>query len=1127
MTRAHTEEAFERLIVEHLTGVGGYEARSPEAYDAELGLIRADLLGFVEETQPKAWARLRGILGEELEEKLLGAWVTERRQRGALAVLRHGFKFYGRKVRVATFRPAHGLNPAEEARYRANRVTVTRQVRQDPKRPMESVDLMLCVNGIPVATAELKNALTGQGAGDARRQYARRDPRAPLLRFKEGALVHFAVGSDEAWMTTRLGGAKTRFLPFNRGDGGGAGNAAVEGRHRTCYLWEEVWRRDSLMELVSRFVHLERRSEVGDDGEVVEEEVMIFPRYHQLDAVRRLVAAARERGAGHNFLVQHSAGSGKSNSIAWLAHRLASLHGDDDERVYDGVVVVTDRVVLDRQLQDTIEQIDHKQGVVQRIDANSAQLAAALEREVPIVITTLHKFQFVSDHIEHRLPERRYAIIVDEAHSSQSGEMAQGLKEVLGGEGLATRAAAEAEEDELVALDQAALQGALARGPQPNMSFFAFTATPKAKTLELFGHVDRATGKPVPFHLYSMRQAIEEGFILDVLRGYTTYTRYFELVKALDGDREVDRTRASRALARFVNLHPTNIAQKTEVIVEHFRQTVRPLLEGRAKAMVVASSRLAAVRYKQALDRYVEERGYGDVRALVAFSGEVKDPEAPGVSWTEAQMNRHPRSGRPIREKELPKAFAGEEFNVLLVANKYQTGFDQPLLCAMYVDKKLGGIQAVQTLSRLNRTHPGKEATFVLDFVNDREAIREAFKDYYEGTTTLTESDPHRLYTLANEVEGAGLLRQAEIDRFGAVFFKPRAAQRPGDNAQLNSALDPAVDRFKALLSPPEAMLQGLSAERREATCAQQRTKAERFRDALGAFCALYGFLAQVVPFGDASLEKLYVYGRMLLRKLPRGDEAAEAVELDEDVTLRHYRLKKGAEGALELAPTGAPKPVKGPTHTGGGGGRGEQRELLSRLIDRFNERFGTTFDSHDLLEGVRRQLLEDADLQDAARVNDRGNFNHVFEPKLNDTLIDRHARDGEFINAVFTNPEMREMLREVLLEDVYTTLHPQPEEWGEMLALLNAVWRPLAAGLERASVPPPMDVQVEATRKGQVVANVHAIMVWHTQRGKVSLMEVGVEYDDVDGDVVEAAPEAPPLEVAKRLRRALRAGAS
>ncbi len=997
--KATSEEAYEALIAGHLVEHGGYELGQASDYDASLALTPNDLLGFVEETQPKVWAKQQKIHGDNLDKVLLAAFdKAAKGPKGVLDVIRHGFKFYGSQVKVAAFQPAHGLNPEVEAQYRANRLKVVRQVHHDPKRPLDSTDVVLFLNGIPIVTAELKNAMTSQKSSHAKQQYRERDPDAPLFRFKQRALVNFAVGSDEVYMTTRLAKRGTYFLPFNQGHGTAAGNPPIEGKHRTAYLWEQIWQRDSLLDIIAKFLHLKVEEETGKDGRTRRKETMIFPRFHQLDCVRKVIASARAKGAGTNYLVQHSAGSGKTNTIAWLAYRLASLHDETDTKVYDGVVVISDRKVLDSQLQDTIYQFDHKQGVVQKIDEKSKQLAEALNAGVSIIITTIHKFGFIAEHVE-KLKGKRYAVIVDEAHGSQSGDMARNMKEILGGSSIAKKF--EEEVDDVEAPDQAALRAALARGPQENMSFFAFTATPKHKTLELFGHKDEV-GKAAPFHLYSMRQAIEEGFILDVLQGYTTYKRYYKLVKAVGDDPELDKRKAATALARFVSLHPVNISQKTEVIVEHFRATVRKELDGRAKAMVVTQSRLHAARYKKAFDSYMAEKGYGDVAALVAFSGELKDPDDPSTidkPFTEPQMNADPVTGKLLGEKELPGAFASDRYNVLIVANKYQTGFDEPLLCAMYVDKRLSGIQAVQTLSRLNRTTYGKEKTFVLDFVNERDEILESFQTYFEGAIVGDDVDPQRLYELMSELDATQVYYQSEVDHFGTIFFKPQKKQRPEDNARLNAAMDPAVDRFVALPTDEDR---------------------DDFRGKLQAYVNLYSFMGQVVPFHDVALEKLYVYGKMLLRKLPAKGESS-TVDLGEDIALKYYRLQKELEGDLLLVADGQQE-LYGPSATGTGKAK-EDLVKLSSLIEQVNDRFGTDFDAQDLIDGVMNQLVNDESVKKAAQVNDRANFEFVGKDAFDDALVDRHGKHAEFIDRVFGDKEILAFLRTRVLDEVYRSL--------------------------------------------------------------------------------------------------------
>ena len=873
-------------------------------------------------------------------------------------------------------------------RYAVNRLTVTRQLKYSLANE-NSLDVVLSLNGLPIVTAELKNPLSGQTINNARHQYQNdRDPRELIFQFKKRTLVHFAVDPDEVAMTTKLAGRATHFLPFNLGNGAGAGNPDNPRGYKTAYLWEQVWARDSFMDILARFLHLQIVERI-ENGKKVKREAMIFPRYHQLDVVRKLEADARAQGAGHNYLIQHSAGSGKSNSIGWLAHRLASLHDATDQKVFDSVVVITDRVVLDRQLQDTIYQFEHKQGVVQKIDEDSTQLAEALKTGVPIVITTLQKFPFVTEKVGE-LTGRRYAVIVDEAHSSQSGEAATELKGVLAGEAIRAEARAKAEVEGLPDHEEEILKTMLKRGRQPNLSFFAFTATPKYKTLEVFGRPG-PDGQPQPFHLYSMRQAIEEGFILDVLKNYTTYKTYYRLVKAIEDDPQVEKRKAARALARFMSLHPHNLAQKTEVMVEHFRAVTRHKIGGRAKAMVVTGSRLHAVRYKQAFDKYLTEKGYTDIQTLVAFSGAVDDPDIPGKSYTEPEMNGG------IGYKQLPEKFESGEYHVLIVAEKYQTGFDQPLLHTMYVDKRLDGVQAVQTLSRLNRTCEGKDDTFVLDFVNDADDIHEAFKPYYEAPSISAEPDPQLLYDLQARLDEKHVYYKAEVEEFCKVFFKPKAKQTPGDQAKINAILDPAVTRFKAL----------------------DEAAQEEFKGWLVSFRNLYAFLAQIVPYQDADLEKAYTFMRFFLTKLPRRSTGPQ-YHFDDDVSLRYYRLQKISEGAIILEP-GAGGTVYGPTEVGTGADDKEKIEL-SRLIDIINEHFGTQFTPRDELffDQVREDAIADEGLKQAAKANTLDNFAYVFDKALEGFFIDRMDQNQDIFAKFMNDADFKSTVAAYLRSQVY-----------------------------------------------------------------------------------------------------------
>ena len=1006
MTVDHRERAFEAAI-EHTLLKGGYAKTEAEAFDRERAIDPAVFIAFVKETQPETWTALEKLHGAGTEAVLLDDLAKALDgASGCLGVLRHGFKCFGKTVRVAYFAPAHGMNPDTQRLYQANRLTLTRQLRYSTKHE-NSIDMVIGLNGIPLATIELKNPMTGQNVEHAKHQYRNdRDPRETIFDFKRRTLVHFAVDPDLACMTTRLAGTKTHFLPFNRGDGTGAGNPDNPGGYKTSYLWEQVWQPGSWLDIIARFIHLQvEERTVG--GKKFVKETMIFPRYHQLVAVRNLEVDARRTGTGANYLIQHSAGSGKSNSIAWLAHRLASLHNDKNERVFDSVVVITDRRVLDRQLQDTIYQFDHKQGVVQKIDEDSAQLAEALKAATPIIITTLQKFPFVAEKVGE-LPERRYAVIVDEAHSSQSGEAVTELKGVLAADSIKKQAKEEAEARGLPDHEEEILKTMVKRGRQPNISFFAFTATPKYKTLEVFGRPG-PDGKPEPFHLYSMRQAIEEGFILDVLKSYTTYKTYYRLVKTTEDDPSVVKSKAAKALARFMSLHPHNIAQKTEVMIEHFRTFTRHKIGGRAKAMVVTGSRLHAVRYKQEFDRYIKEKGYLDIKTLVAFSGTVDDPDVAGVSYTEPDMNRQP-DGKPLREKELSDKFASPEYHVLIVAEKYQTGFDQPLLHTMYVDKRLDGVQAVQTLSRLNRTCPGKEDTFVLDFVNREEDILDAFKPYYEQTAIGEKADPRQLYELQTKMEAEHVYHAQDVESFCKVFFKNKATQTPNDHAMMNAAIDPAVRRFEALDDDAQ----------------------EEFSGLLGAFRNLYAFLSQIIPFQDSDLEKLYTYSRFLLSKLPRR-RGGPQYDFDDDVTLKFYRLQKISEGTISLTP-GERGEVAGPTAVGTG--RGEESEVeLSQLIDIINEKMGTDFKQADELffNQIREEAIADESLRQAANANTIDNFRFVFSKALEGLFIDRMEQNEELFARYMNDADFQKLVGEHLLRQVYTQIREdQPASSSE-----------------------------------------------------------------------------------------------
>jgi len=741
-------------------------------------------------------------------------------------------------------------------------------------------------------------------------------------------------------------------------------------------------------------MHLQKE-EYTVDGKKYTKESLLFPRYHQLDAVRKLTAHAKANGAGKHYLIQHSAGSGKSNSIAWLAYRLSSLYDAKDKKIFDSVIVITDRTVLDTQLQNTIYQFEHKTGVVQRIDESSQQLAEAIKSGTSIIITTLQKFPFALKHLAEA-PNRTYAVIIDEAHSSQGGEASRKMTEALVGKNVSLEESEKIEgEIESSAEDEEdyVRETIRKRGPQKNISLFAFTATPKAKTLEVFGTLtppplgEAGRGQPKPFHLYSMRQAIEEGFILDVLKNYTTYETYYRFCKKIADDPELNKKKATKAIGRFASLHPTNIAQKTEVMVEHFRQVTMKKIGGKAKAMVVTASRKHALRYYLEFKDYIKEKGYEGIKPLVAFSGSVVDDKYPdGV--TEAQLNK-------FGEKELPEKFATHEYQVLLVADKYQYGFDQPLLHTMYVDKKLSGVKAVQTLSRLNRTHSGKEDTFVLDFANDRQTIIDSFQPYYELTTMTETTDPNHLYDLKNKLDSTRVYFQSEVDAFAKVFYKP--GQSPQDQGKLYGYTAPGADRFRAL---PEE---------------QQ----DEFKKSLASFVRIYSFLSQIMPFQDVELEKLYTFGRLLLSILPKADYT-ERLKLDDEVALQYYRLQKIAEGDLVLQVQG--EDYLDPITEAGIKRSKEEKDKLSNIISILNDRFGTDFTDADRLyfEQIEQALFENEELKLRAQSNPLENFKYAFDEVFVQTMIDRMDSNEDLFEKVMENPDFKRVVEDWLTKKVY-----------------------------------------------------------------------------------------------------------
>ncbi|MEN9936829.1 MAG: hypothetical protein RLZZ387_3408 [Chloroflexota bacterium] len=1014
----HRERTFEDEVVAHLTA-NGWREGTPDGYDRALALYPEDVLGWLEDTQPAELAKLQKTHNGTTYQVVLKRLSEVLEQEGSLHVLRRGFKHVSARFEMCQFKPAQGLNPTTLARYGTVRCRVVRQVRYSLHND-NSIDLVFFINGIPVATTELKTDFT-QHVQDAIAQYRNdrppRDPAAnreePLLAFKKRALVHFAVSTDEVWMTTRLEGKATTFRPFNRGNEDAAGNPPNPDGYRTAYLWERVLERESLLNVLGNFVHLERTEKEDAKGRKQVHESLIFPRYHQWEGVNALVDAARAEGSGHTYLIQHSAGSGKSNSIAWLAHRLASLHSAQDRKIFDTVIVVTDRTVLDAQLQEAIYQFEHKQGVVVKVTSEgvkSEQLAKALVDRTPIIIVTLQTFPFALEAIRTQtsLRDRTFAVIADEAHSSQTGSAASALSKVLTAEQVQEGVEVSVEDVLEAEMEQ--------RATHPNISFFAFTATPKAKTLMRFGQRPRPyeppadDNMPQAFHVYTMQQAIEEGYILDVLRNYTPYKLAFRL--AHNGQEydevEVDQAAALKSLMRWVRLHPYNISQKVQIVVEHFRQNVQRLLAGHAKAMVVTGSRKEAVRYKLAIDRYIREQGYGDLATIVAFSGEVSDGESGPEPFTERSMNPGLK-GRDIRE-----AFASDDYQLLLVANKYQTGFDQPLLCAMYVDKRLDGITAVQTLSRLNRTAPGKDTTYVLDFVNDADDILAAFKPYYRAAQLASVTDPNLIHTLQNKLDDARIYLDSEIDAFVQVLLDPRGTQKA-----LQGHIAPAVERFRVRWRAAQ-----------DASDKKATEELDVFRKDLATFVRLYDFLSQIINYGDTDLEKRAIFFRHLAPLLAT-EKLGETIDLSV-VQLTHYRLKD--QGKRELALKDGKDQEYGlvaPGEVGSGEARDPLRAKLGEIIARMNDLFEGELTDADLLSyahHIRDKMLENAILEQQAQHNSKEQFAlGDFHPAMMDAIVAGLDNYQSMAKQVLGNDRVREGFAAVLLDLVYEALRTQP----------------------------------------------------------------------------------------------------
>lgn len=1052
------EAQFQQDIIKSMTAQGWLTGPA-SGYDRRTALYTEDLLAYFKEAWPERWDKIAKANPNDPETVLVQKVVRALEQDGTLDALRHGFKLPGVKVELCSFQPDHGMNPDTLRRYQCNRLRVVPEVSysahlREGGSASQSynprLDLVLFVNGIPTATLELKSEFK-QSVENAKRQYRHdrpvKDPLTrkpePLLTFKRGALVHFAVSQQEVAMTTKLAGKDTFFLPFNMGsEEGGAGNPLPEddSQYATGYLWQRLFQPDAWLRVLGRFLHLERKTSEGFDGRLTTRESMIFPRFHQWEVVNKLIEATRQEGAGRRYLIQHSAGSGKSNSIAWTAHQLASLYDGEGRKLFSSVIVVTDRTVLDSQLQNTIYQFEHAQGVVRPItrdignQSKSEQLAEALAEQTRIIIVTIQTFPALFEALDKypRLASGRYAVIADEAHSSQTGSSAGKLKAILG---------SDLPEGEEVSAEELLDAAVAARRPNERISYYAFTATPKAKTLELFGRPANPAlspgkdNKPEAFHLYSMRQAIEEGFILDVLQNYTTYGAAWKIAHPDGGDEEVDSKKARSKLARWVRLHPYNIGQKVEVIVEHFREHIRHLLDGQAKAMVVTGSRQEAVRYQLAVKAYVRQQGYADVHPLVAFSGSVLPDEVIPEEVTESSSLLN----AGVNGRDLAEALDSPDFNVMIAANKYQTGFDQPKLCAMYVDKKLQGVDCVQTLSRLNRTFPGKQ-TFILDFFNEPQDILDAFLPYYTRAELTDVTDPQIIYDLQKRLDAEGIYHWQEVEAFALAFFDPKAAA-----SKLSYYCQPARERFaRRYQLAGEARRQawdfkrsaeangdgaGLKkAEHALKEAGEQVDQLDLFRKNLQSFVRLYEFLSQIVPYEDRELEQLCVYARHL-HPLLRIDRLQEDDIDVSELQLTHYRLTKRAEHKLRLSEEEGEYGLEPASAVGTGKAHDPQKKRLSEIIEALNGIFGAETSDEDqlhFLTGIAQRIRRQDDVMAQVNSQPADQVMHGLLPKrVLDTVLDAMT-DHEKLSLEVLDNEAKSRAFAMVIYKMLTTVGEQ-----------------------------------------------------------------------------------------------------
>jgi len=955
------EEEIEQYLLEQ-----GWEQGFNKDYNKELALDTKHLFDFIKNSQPKEWENLVKFYKDQAEEELLDRLNKSLKSKGTLHTLREGLRGAHIKFNLMYIRPVSTMNQTAVDNYQKNILSITRQVYYSTKNN-KSVDCVLFINGIPFSTLELKNGYNLK-VSDAKQQYkSDRDPRELLFRSNVRAIVHFAIDPDEVYMTTRLQGGMTSFLPFNKGDNEGKGNPLNPHGSKTAYLWEDILQKDSIIDILHRFIH-------------ADSDRIIFPRYHQLDVVRKLVNDVKTQGAGQNYLIQHSAGSGKSNSIAWLAHHLQNLHDMNNQIVFDSVIVITDRRVLDNQLQTTIHQFDHEEGVVERIEKDAKQLQDAITKGKKIIITTLQKFPFIETLTTVKaIIGKRFAIIIDEAHSSQSGDSHTKMKQTLG----APNTQYEESDDDI----QNQINEEISKqGKLPNLSFFALTATPKPKTVEIFGTAQEGS-IPKPFHLYSMKQAIEEGFILDVLKNYQTYERYFKLNKAIADNPEYSVKMANRALAKYVNAHSHNLIRKTEVMIEHFRSITMNKIGGKAKAMLVTSSREQAVHYFNTFKEYIAQKGYqNEIKILVAFSGELM---VNGNKVTEEKLNH-------LKETEVPKEFH-DNYHLLIVAEKYQTGFDEPLLHTMFVDKHLDGVKAVQTLSRLNRTYPLKEDTFILDFVNSVEAIKESFDPYYKETEIDEKTDLHLVYESKDELDNYRIYWEIEAENFSKVFFN--AKNKKYEFSKVQAYITPAIDRFNG--KPQEEQ--------------------DGFKSHLMKFIRLYSLITNMVALNDPELHKFYAYAKVLSMKLPYKD-GSTAINFDKEVELAYYRLQSVYSGSIELE---GEVPLENAKHVSSKSSE-DLKDSLAEIIKHINDTFGANLTEEDILfiQQIYQRLEKDEQIQAKAKSNSLEHFALPLRKEVENSIISSYDNNTNFVDKFLTNNELLIALTKHLAELLHKNIN-------------------------------------------------------------------------------------------------------